>query len=93
MSTSRRSLRDIRTLGHRHTPAGDHQSLLRASILEAELQRLHQESRLLRQRLRGLAERSAELEAERDSLLDGLSGRQRPQRRNPPRNDTFPLRY
>ena len=93
MPKQRRGLQDIRTLGHRQTPAGDHRSLLRASVLEAELQRLQHERRILEQRITALAERSAELEEERDALLDSLSGSRRPRRRIRPLSETFPLRY
>ncbi|MEM6794191.1 MAG: hypothetical protein AAF725_09415 [Acidobacteriota bacterium] len=76
MHKKRRGLGEIRTLGQRGSGNRDQSALLRASVVEAELQRLSQERRLLEQRLASLESSARRLEEERDRLLSGLSVRQ-----------------
>ncbi|MEM1204856.1 MAG: hypothetical protein AAGN66_16625 [Acidobacteriota bacterium] len=87
----RRGVNDIQTLGARRQGSPDHRALLRASVIEAELNRLAQERRLLEQRLDGVRQRGAVLLAERDRLLGGL-GIRRPADRGPLPSG-FQLRY
>ncbi|MEM8993630.1 MAG: hypothetical protein AAGF23_02435 [Acidobacteriota bacterium] len=87
----RRGINDIRTLGQRRHQGQDQRSLLRASAIEAELNRLHQEERLLKQRLSGILERSTRLIEERNQLIESLDIRSN--RDRPSRPGEFRLRY
>ncbi len=94
MRARRRGLNEIRTLGHRSKAEGDQKALLRASVVEAEMQRLRQERRLLEQRLALIDDRLSKLGDERDQLIGSLNiHRSGDVARRPGDDRTFHLRY
>ncbi|MEM7583322.1 MAG: hypothetical protein AAF560_08085 [Acidobacteriota bacterium] len=93
MRTRRRGLSEIRTLGGRRETGGHHKALLKASAIEAELQRLQQEQRLLNQRLTHLDQRVNELQSERDRLLATVETRRTGDTLRHSRGRTFHLEY
>ena len=76
MPTPRRGIQDIRTLtGKVRKATIPHEAYLRISHIEMEKARKTQESDKARQLMADIAARLAEIEAEKEALLQGLRDR------------------
>ncbi len=98
MTIPRRGIQDIRTLtGKVRKVTIPHEAYLRISHIEMEKARKTQESEKARQLMADIAARLAEIEAEKEALLQGLRDRGSappPVRSGPPKKiGGFKVRY
>jgi hypothetical protein len=95
MAMPRRGLQDIRTLtGKVRKATLAHEAYLRISHIEMEKARKTQESEKARQMMADIAARLAEIEAEKEALLEAMGERGRKPTLGPPRSGgVFKIKY